>query len=384
RGGGEILRVQYQGPGISKQDIPDGLLYQQAVAELDIQWTGPNGFSSPLPNPPALEQGVYTLAITDQITQCIGYDTAWVRNGCGTILGKSFLDLNGNGQLDQGEMGQDSIRIILATGAGLRLDTVWTDTSGTYQFGGLLPDTYQLQFANLPDNMSFTAANQGGIEETDSDVGEDGLTAVFLVAKGDSVRGLNAGIIDNASFPVEWSDFRVRQMGQDVILDWSTLQEINHDFFVVERSIDGRLFQPLGKVLPEANQQYQFDDQKAVLLSQAQLFYRIKQVDVDGSFSYSPTLSLDLSQNPDDFLLEVWPNPTDGISTLLRLRGHLQTDWFQLRLLDVHGKIIWEETKILSISPFEMRLPMESLAEGVYVLVVESAKVRKSIRVVKS
>ncbi|MEL7340295.1 MAG: hypothetical protein AAGM67_07400, partial [Bacteroidota bacterium] len=90
------------------------------------------------------------------------------------------------------------------------------------------------------------------------------------------------------SLPVELLDF-VGEFKQDhVELNWLTAAEINNDFFEVQRSVDGLSWEALGNVKGAGTtadmNDYQYDD---YLVSYGTNFYRLKQVDFDGSFSYS-------------------------------------------------------------------------------------------------
>ncbi|MEL6844114.1 MAG: T9SS type A sorting domain-containing protein [Bacteroidota bacterium] len=98
---------------------------------------------------------------------------------------------------------------------------------------------------------------------------------------------------------------------KDAVLDWATLSEINSDYFIIERSPNGRNFQPIGKENARGNSQetsmYQYTDVDIANSSAKQVFYRLKQVDLDGSFSYSSVEELKLDGS--SFSLTLAPNP---------------------------------------------------------------------------
>lgn len=98
----------------------------------------------------------------------------------------------------------------------------------------------------------------------------------------------------NAVFPVEYEYFQAFKNDGDVILDWATTQEINSSHFLVERSNNGVDFTSLGGVsaagMSDEEVKYQFRDDTPP--SQGMIYYRLKQVDLDGQFSYSSTVQV--------------------------------------------------------------------------------------------
>jgi hypothetical protein len=88
--------------------------------------------------------------------------------------------------------------------------------------------------------------------------------------------------------PVSFGDFVVTKKDEVVELFWTTYQEVNNDFFTVERSINGYEFDAVGKVkgagFSDSRQTYSFDDRTS---GDDYVFYRIKQTDFDGKTGYS-------------------------------------------------------------------------------------------------
>jgi hypothetical protein len=74
--------------------------------------------------------------------------------------------------------------------------------------------------------------------------------AEYVIAKfsGGGGGGAPGGGNSNPAFPVEWLDFSAMAVGNDVQLDWLTASEQNNDYFVVERSTDGHMFELIGQV----------------------------------------------------------------------------------------------------------------------------------------
>ena len=102
--------------------------------------------------------------------------------------------------------------------------------------------------------------------------------------------------------PVELTQFAAKANDESVSIDWSTVSESNSDYFKVERSIDGSNFDAIGKVKAQGNSveqiNYSFIDEDPV---QGINYYRLRQVDLDGSFFFSEISPVDYRSNNNQF-----------------------------------------------------------------------------------
>ena len=103
-------------------------------------------------------------------------------------------DANNNGIQDGGEAGIDGVTVTLFDTNGNVVATTTTNPDGSYQFTNVAPGTYTVGFTNLPIGATFSPANQGGDDDTDSDVLASGQTAPFTVAAGQSITNIDAGL----------------------------------------------------------------------------------------------------------------------------------------------------------------------------------------------
>ncbi|MDB5267267.1 MAG: C-terminal target protein [Hymenobacter sp.] len=118
--------------------------------------------------------------------------------------------------------------------------------------------------------------------------------------------------------PVELVSFTARAQGSAVALSWRTATEKNSQAFEVERSADGATFARIGTVAAagssSAPRTYELLDTK-LPDNAATLYYRLRQVDQDGTFNYSPVRSIVLKGAV--AALSLYPNPTaTGAATL--------------------------------------------------------------------
>ncbi|GAB3859981.1 hypothetical protein GCM10028822_37410 [Hymenobacter terrigena] len=118
--------------------------------------------------------------------------------------------------------------------------------------------------------------------------------------------------------PVELTAFTAQAQGTTVALSWRTATEKNSKAFEVERSEDGKSFGRIGTVAAAGSSSapHSYDLLDTPLLSHsATLYYRLRQVDLDGTFSYSPVRSIVLKGAVAG--LSLYPNPTTGAATLI-------------------------------------------------------------------
>lgn len=169
-----------------------------------------------------------------------------------------------------------------------------------------------------------------------------------------------------ATFPVEWVDFSVRQAGEEVRLNWITTHERNCDSYQIERSLNGKSFQVLGS-LPATGENsnqpnvYRYTDS---LAPRGGLYYRIRQWDLDGRFSFSDVRLLQLENAP-TFSVQLYPNPNQGqFSLRTQLPGH-----FLVHIVDLNGKIIWQQAMDLGVQPVVRGV--DGIVPGVYLVRIE-------------
>lgn len=133
---------------------------------------------------------------------------------------------------------------------------------------------------------------------------------------GTMVSGITAiGIGSTASaLPLKLENFTGTRNNCKVILNWKTAEEINTDKFMVQQGTDGIRFADVVTVTASRN-----SAGKAYQVTVAQLssfgYYRLKMVDRDGSYTYSPTISMHLPCISNENI-NVYPNPANGASTI--------------------------------------------------------------------
>ncbi len=119
------------------------------------------------------------------------------------------------------------------------------------------------------------------------------------------------------SLPVELASFTAKSVNDGVKLEWTTSSELNNDRFEIERSLDRSSFVTIGTVRGAGTtteaQSYSFIDNAAPI---GKLYYRLKQVDFDGTVDYSNIVEV-VKEKPTSFeLAQNYPNPFNPATTI--------------------------------------------------------------------
>ena len=185
------------------------------------------------------------------------------------------------------------------------------------------------------------------------------------------------------SFPVEWASFEGIQIGKDVQLDWATASELNSDYFEIQRSDNGEEFEAIGIVTASGNSQslqsYAFLDSSVAATGVPLLYYRLKEVDLDGKVQFSERIELSLSEIPPSFTIHAYPNPTDGKISIEWKESISQQG--QLQLMNLEGKILQSHSVDGRIQSKD--LDLENLSAGTYFLRLGFDQVQGSVQIQK-
>lgn len=179
----------------------------------------------------------------------------------------------------------------------------------------------------------------------------------------------NANITIDGTLPVSWLSMSAEKSGaQSAIIKWSTANELNNNYFEIERSTDGSRYTAIGRVAagknPNSVQQYSFND---VRLPMGTFFYRIKQMDKDGRFSFSQTAQVTIDANGISWILV--PNPASDEAAIL---FNKVLTGVQVTVTDANGRVVFSKSENTVAAGASMRLPANSLAKGVYLVKVIS------------
>ncbi|MEL6134469.1 MAG: hypothetical protein AAFR59_13995, partial [Bacteroidota bacterium] len=179
--------------------------------------------------------------------------------------------------------------------------TSWSTSAFTIPVGGSITVTFSADIAGdapigtniAPNTITATYSSQEGtsatVERDGSDGGEqdDGVNLNNYNVEADPSATLTVFPIELLSFDVQWKDDRQ----QDALIEWETASELNNNFFLVERSFNGVSWEAIGQVKGAGTStqplEYSWTDRGiGFSATDSTIFYRLYQVDFDGTGSY--------------------------------------------------------------------------------------------------
>ena len=128
-------------------------------------------------------------------------------------------------------------------------------------------------------------------------------TVTHSVAPATDNRSVWEAIPINTALPLDFISFKARKIKAGTQLTWEIANEINNNYFEILKGNDIAEFKSIGRVENETRQNYyQFLDYQ---ITNQTSYYKIKQVDTDGKFSFSKIISI----KPDFESFVLYPNP---------------------------------------------------------------------------
>lgn len=174
----------------------------------------------------------------------------------------------------------------------------------------------------------------------------------------------------NPTLPVEFGLFTGLDVNGVVELNWLTVSEVNNSHFEILKSVDGIKWSYIGSVSGQGNSEspteYYFPDE---LPFSGVNYYRIRQVDFDGKFSYSNIISLNRDAS---FSLHVFPNPTFNGEVNIKFHNNEREETLLL-LIDALGRELFSKVIVHeSESEFFALHEEVDLKSGVYFILASN------------
>lgn len=284
--------------------------------------------------------GNYTVKVTDGITGCSKTAVQTILPspelnlfpiGCDTLCDTShvFLPIQSfNGNL-----------------SGYNID--WYDNAPPYLLPIYNGVSFPLNLLPLGNhNLSVIVTSPNGCKDT---------SAVY------SLLTKNCNLV----LAIREIKLNVRQVGNIALVNWSTEQEIDNDYFIVERSLDGLNFSYAGKVWSKGNsfnrQYYSFND--PITAYNQYIYYRIRIVDKRGHEEYSPIVKL----NPSKLFTEtltILPNITTAQATVV-LQSNVSVNSSMI-IYSTDGRQIEKRAIAIKKGLNSIPLNLSGLAAGLY------------------
>lgn len=205
--------------------------------------------------------------------------------------------------------------------------------------------------------------------------GDYSFTATF--STGFSGFGLSDAPPGTA-LPVTLVNFEGKNTSEGNLLQWITSSESNNDYFVIEESTNGKNFVETGRVKGVGNasvkNRYDFTDMD---FNKGITYYRLKQVDFDGTYAYSRIIPIDA---PSAGNIRFYPNPVQ--SALNIELPNLQSSWVNARVINASGQEVIVREKA-AVQNGKLDIHLGKLPAGIYQVLIGNDKVNYRLSVFK-
>jgi len=176
------------------------------------------------------------------------------------------------------------------------------------------------------------------------------------------------------TIPVELVTFSANAIGNNVTLNWSTATETNNSGFDIQRKNGLEEFSSIGFIpgsgTTTEGRIYQFTDTE---LQPGKYFYRLKQIDYDGSFEYSKIVEIEVNSPVKFALSQNYPNPFNPATKISFQIS--QQNFVTLKIYDVLGKEV--ETLInkeMEAGRYKIDFDAAGLTSGIYFYQLKSGE----------
>ena len=188
--------------------------------------------------------------------------------------------------------------------------------------------------------------------------------------------------------PVELISFEGFQNEEVIELQWATATEINNSHFIVEKLGENNKFYEIGRVEGNGDSKsrinYQSFDTEPIVGAN---YYRLKQVDFDGDFTYSRVIEVRFAKDGKvveiPIGMELYPNPVNTGELTIKLQGFVNSEKTQVQIFDLMGREVFRSSmKVERQFSVEELFMIPALPTGIYIVKVADGKQSLAKRIV--
>lgn len=229
---------------------------------------------------------------------------------------------------------------------------------------GNIPSESDIKFANRLVNGQFSWWNNNSFMTVLDTVNNVfGINSVFEPTSFTATTDLATPL------PVKLRIFNATKLRNDVNVNWVTVTERNASHFIIERSLTGRNFEAVGRVNATGNTSltvnYNFTDLNvAAIANNGTVYYRLKMIDKDGRFEYSPIVSVSFGAVT-RLSAAAYPNPFNDLVSLKV--NAIDEGYADVEVVDVFGKRVQTNRILLTAGENNVAWDnVSTLNKGIY------------------
>ncbi|KXX72078.1 hypothetical protein AVL50_02860 [Flammeovirga sp. SJP92] len=199
----------------------------------------------------------------------------------------------------------------------------------------------------------------------------------FIEAPTATFSPFTLGGDSNHDLPITLKSFEVERKEDELLFRWITAQEVDNDYFKLEGSSDKKHSKVLAKIEGAGNSNVEI--KYAHTLSKEQWnkyqFFRLKQTDFDGKYSYSSWIHVEHNETPNKFDYIIYPNPS-SLAINVKMTALANETIKTYQIFDLNGK----RYHSTSWNPTHHTIDISSLPKGIYMLMISTLSGKKKIQ----
>ncbi len=190
---------------------------------------------------------------------------------------------------------------------------------------------------------------------------------IWSALQGFNLPNGDSRVFFNQSLPTELVEFNGKYSNNSIELNWKTLSEINNEKFEIEYSNYGTHFYKIGEVAGNnttaVEQQYSFTHRT---VQEGWNYYRLRQIDFDGTFSLSTTVAIQI--DPQGIHVNrFFPNPSVSGNVDLIYSSTNDAE-LEVNIYDLRGRLVFREKRSVTMGQNFIDFDLKSLGEGSFIV----------------
>lgn len=215
-----------------------------------------------------------------------------------------------------------------------------------FYFDGIIDEARVINTYRSPDWLATEYNNQNS-------------PSTFYTVSSEMVASTFCSVL-----PIELVSFECSIENDKINLNWQTASELNNDYFTIERSKNGFDWNAIKTIDGAGNSSSLLNYSTIDLNPYKRIsYYRLKQTDFDGEYSYSNTVSVDI-QNVANNKIEIYPNPTSNKITIKGNSFELE----RINIYNILGENVTNQTLSIENSKQEIVIDLSELSAGIYIV----------------
>jgi hypothetical protein len=247
-----------------------------------------------------------------------------------------------------------------------------TDMTINGATNAVLNSTYNYSISNAPSSgITYTwsmGADAGTATSTSATPSTNwtstGNKAMSVVISNSTcvVATLTKSVVVSGTLPVTFTNFTGVIKDNRAALSWSTAYEVNNSYFIIERSVNGRSYDSVGRVQAgsRSSNSYSYTESNSNAIS----YYRLKQVDLNGTYIYSTVITLKNSGSSKEMTLY----PAQASSTIQYVVSNEAQATATVQVFNMAGQPVISQKEVLSAGLNIRTLNVSKLVTGTYIL----------------